>query len=394
MRLSKGAPIDLFPSPPYDLEALRADVPILQRLVPMNHCSQAPPTTRTRAAAERYLSSWAGRGMDWDAWMAEVEAARRSFAHLIGADPDEVAIASSVSQALSALASALEFKHGRNRVISSDAEFPTALHVWGAQERRGAELVRTPVMDGAPSTAAYSQEIDGRSAVVSMPLGYYQTGALLDVEAVTALAREAGALTFVDAYQALGAVPMDVRALGIDALASGCLKYLMGLPGLAFLYVRRELAETLEPGVTGWFGRRDPFAFTAHLDWADGTRRFDSGTPPIFEAHVCRAGIETLLDVGVQRVREWTMALSAALVAGGRNRGLTVMGPEDPQRRAPTTAFAVEVDSHAVETHMRGAGVIASARGPALRLAPHFYSSLDDVERALNALEGAVASLS
>lgn len=377
-------------APPYDLEALRAEVPLLQRLIPMNHCSQAPPTTGTRAAAERYLSSWSGRGMDWDAWMAEVESARASFARLIGADPDEVAITSSVSQAVSAFASALDFRGGRTRIVSSDAEFPTALHVWAAQEPRGATLVRTAVVEGAPSVPEYLAAIDERAALVSMPFAYYQTGALLDVAGVAEAARAAGALTFVDAYQALGSVPFDVRSTGVDALASGCLKYLMGVPGLAFLYVRRELAETLHPAVTGWFGRRDPFAFSAELDWADGARRFDGGTPPIFEAHVCRAGIDAVLGVGVDRIREWTLQVSEALVSGGRERGLRIMDPVEPQLRAPTTAFAVD-DSHAVETRMRERGVIASARGPAIRIAPHYYTSLEDVEQALDALEAAVA---
>lgn len=394
MSRTDGLSVDAPAAPSYDLRGLRAEVPLLQRLVPMNHCSQAPPTTRTRAAAERYLSSWAGKGMDWDSWMAEVEHARLTFARLIGADADEVGVTSSVSQAVSALASALEFGGSRRRIVASECEFPTALHVWAAQRPRGAELVLTPAVDGAPSEAAYRSAIDERALLVSMPFGYYQTGALLDLETVARSAREAGALTFVDAYQALGSVPLDVRELGVDALASGCLKYLMGVPGLAFLYVRREVAERLTPQVTGWFGRRDPFAFTPDLDWADGARRFDSGTPPIFEAHVCRAGMQSILDVGVAPIREWTLRLSGALVAGGKERGLTVLGPENPERRAPTTAFAVEPDSHAVEAHMRAAGVVASARGPAVRLAPHYYSSMDDVERALDALAVAVADLS
>src|SRR6516164_9796848 len=121
-------------APVYDLTALRARIPILATLIPMNNCSQAPQTTATRAAAERYLESWNTRGMDWDAWVAEVEAAKREFARLINASPDEIAVFSSVSEATSAVASALDFHRGRSRVVVTEAEFPTIGHVWLAQE--------------------------------------------------------------------------------------------------------------------------------------------------------------------------------------------------------------------------------------------------------------------
>ena len=380
--------------PPYDLAPLRAEVSILARAVPMNHCSQAPQTRRTRAAAERYLGSWEERGMDWDGWLAEVEAARRTFASLIGAHADEVAVVSSVSHAVSALASALSFPASRPCVVSSEAEFPTVKHLWAAQAARGADLVVTPARDHGPDATAYVEAIDERAAVVSAPLAGYRTGALLDLPPVLEAARAAGALTFVDAYQALGTVPLDVRELGVDALASGCLKYLMGIPGLAFLYVRRELADTLAPSTTGWFARRRPFEWDGTPDWAAGARRFDAGTPPIFEAYVCRAGMETVQEVGIRNVCAWTRRLSGWLVSGGRARGLEPVGPEDPARRAPTTAFRVSGNAADVEMRMRERhGVIASARGSAVRLAPHYYSTVEDVDRALDALAESAADV-
>ncbi|HSM04994.1 MAG TPA: aminotransferase class V-fold PLP-dependent enzyme, partial [Longimicrobiales bacterium] len=200
---------------------------------------------------------------------------------------------------------------------------------------------------------------------------------------------DAGVITYVDAYQSLGTLPLDVQALDVALLASGNLKFLLGVPGIAFLYVRPEIAERMEPAVTGWFGRADPFAFDPlredGLDWAPGARRFDSGTPPILPAYIARAGMELLLDVGLPAVAAWTRTLAGRLIEGGRDRGLELLGPVDPARRAPTVAFQVP-DAHAVEETMRRHGVIASARGPAIRLAPHYHSSIADVERALDAL--------
>ncbi len=358
----------------------------------MNHCSQAPQIRETRAAAERYLESWAERGMDWDAWMEEVEGARSAFAALIGADADEVGITTSVSQSASAFASALRFDGQRTVVVSSDTEFPTVQHVWGAQERRGANIHWTPIVNGAPSTDHYVEAMDERTCVVSVPHGYYQTGAVQDLRPLVARAREVGALVFVDAYQTLGTRPLDVRTVEVDALTSGCLKYLMGVPGLAFLYVRREVAQTLEPTLTGWFGRREPFAFTKALDWGVGARRFDSGTPPVFESYVCRAGLEVIRRVGPSAIRSWTQILSARVQDGGREMGLEVEGPGDPSRRTPVTAFRV-ADSPEVERRLRADGVIASARGSSIRIAPHYYNSVDDVDRVLEALARATRGL-
>jgi len=126
--------------PDYDLAAVRRQIPLLASAVPMNACSHAPQTLAPRAAAERYLESWDRLGMDWDAWMAEVALAKREFARLIGATPDDIALFSSVSEAASAVASALDFGGARRRVVASGAEFPTVGHVWLAQEPRGARV--------------------------------------------------------------------------------------------------------------------------------------------------------------------------------------------------------------------------------------------------------------
>jgi len=379
------------PTPAYDLEAVRRRIPILATHVPMNACSQAPQSLPTRAAADAYLASWATDGMDWDTWMIEVEAARAEFAALVGAAAEDVAVATSVSQATASVASGLDFTGRRCRVVVSGAEFPTVGHVWLAQERFGAEIVHVPVgEDGTIPFERYADVIDGRTAVVSAAHVYYQNGWKQDVGALADLAHERGALLFVDAYQSLGTAPFDAPSSGADFVAGGNLKYLMGMPGIAFVWVRPGVAERLEPAVTGWFGRADPFAFDAtRLDWAAGARRLDLGTPPILEAYVARAGMAWLRELGLDAIATWTRTLAARLIEEGTTRGLTVLGPTDPVLRSPSTAFAC-ADSHAVEAALRARGIIASARGPAIRLAPHFYNTVEDVDRALAALVAVV----
>jgi len=376
------------PTPPYDIDRWRARIPLLARATPMNNCSQAPQTDATRAAAEAYLESWARDGMDWDAWVAEVELARASFARLINADIDEVAVTSSVSQAASAFASALNFEGERPRVLASAAEFPTVGHVWLAQQPRGARVEWVPLSNaGTIDTSEYETRIDERTRVVSACHAYFVNGFKHDVAAIARIAHARGALIFVDAYQTLGTEPIDVKALGVDALAGGTLKYLMACAGIAFLYVRKELANQFRPTVTGWFGRLNPFAFDPTvLDWAPAGRRFDGGTPPVINAYIARAGLEIIHQVGPANVAAWTRVLSDRLVEGGQARGLTQYGTPNAVCKSPTTAFWVGSDSATVERQMRARGVIPSARGNVIRLSPHFYSTLDDVDRALDTL--------
>ena len=374
------------PTPGYDLDAWRKRIPLLASRIPMNNCSQAPQTDATRAAAERYLESWHRTGMDWDAWMEEVALARRAFARLIHASADEIAVFSSVSEATSAVASALDFTGPRRQVLATEAEFPTVGQVWLAQERRGARVTWVPVRDGAIDPAAYEPLLSQAVALVSACHGYYLNGFTQDLAPLAARVHAHGALLFADAYQTLGTGPVDVRALDVDFLASGNLKFLMGVPGIAFLYVRRELVETLYPSVTGWFGRADPFAFDPkRLDWSPTASRFDTGTPPVINAYIARAGMELIDGIGLEKIRAWHEVLGRRLIEGGRARGLALHGGGDVSRKTATTAFVVPA-APAVEAAMRARSVLPSARGPVIRLAPHFYTTLDDVDTALDVL--------
>ena len=374
------------PRPAYDIDAWRRRIPLLASCIPMNNCSQAPQTDVTRAAAERYLDSWNRSGMDWDAWMAEVALAKDAFAKLIGAATSDIAVFGSVSAAASAVASALDLESERRRIVVSGMEFPGVAHVWLAQGRRGAHVCQIPVRDDVIEPNDYDSLIDERTALVSACHGWYVNGFVQDVGRIAARARAAGALSFVDAYQTLGAVPVNVRDLGVDFLTTGTLKFLMGVPGIAFMYVRPEIVESLHPTATGWFGRVDPFAFDAQtLDWSPNASRFDAGTPPVLNAYIARAGMEIIQDVNPARIRAWHEVLARRMIDGGRARGLALHGTDDVSHKTATTAFVVG-DSHAVETAMRARGVLPSARGEVIRLAPHFYNTLDDVDRALDIL--------
>ena len=374
-------------APAYDLDGWRGQIPLLDAFIPLNNCSQAPQTRGTRAAAEAYLDAWNRIGMDWETWMEEVNSARGEFARLINASPDAVAVTTSVSAATASLASALDFTGRRNKIVATEAEFPTVGHVWLAHQKYGADVDWVPARDGVVDLAAYDGVIDERTRVVSACHGYYQSGFKQDLAAIAEKAHAYGAWLYVDAYQTLGTCPVDVQALDVDFLSSGTLKYLMGTPGIAFLYVRQDLIEQLHPAVTGWFGRANPFAFqTKTLDWASTARRFDTGTPPVISAYVARAGLSIINEIGPANIQTWTDGLAQRLLDGGQARGLTIYGPTDIRQKSPSTAFVCPGDSHGVEAQLRERGILASARGPVIRLAPHFYNTLEEMDAALDVL--------
>ncbi len=379
-------------APSFDLGAWREQIPLLRSFVAMNNCSQGPQTTATAEAARSFLETWNQAGMNWPAWMEEVERARGEFASLIHASPEEVAVSTSVSAAAASVASALDFSPERSRVVVSGAEFPTVAHVWLAHRKYGAEVDWVPERDGVVALEDYESVVDERTRIVSACHGDYRNGERQDIAALAKQVHGQGGLLFVDAYQTLGVEEVDVRAMGVDFLACGNLKYLMGTAGIAFLYVRRELIDQLEPAVTGWFGRANPFGFEPQvLDWAETARRFDSGTPAVINAYIARAGMAMIRQIGPAAIASWGRCLSQRLLAGAEARGLSVLGSRNAAGKTPSTAILCQWDSnrrdsHQVEAGLRLRGVLASARGPAIRLAPHFYSTFEDVDRALDAL--------
>lgn len=366
-----------------EIRRWRQEFPILSTTVHLANCSQSPQSKTVRHSIEAYLRSWREEGMNWDAWIAKVDAAKLQFAKLINAEPDEIAVTMSVSDATINVASACLPDQWKNKIVTTAAEFPTIGQIWLAQQRFGWEVDFVPVQNGQLHLEDYWQAIDERTALVSVTHVYYQNGFKQDLQAISKLAHDHGALFYVDAYQSLGTTPVDVKAMQIDMLSSGVLKYLLGLPGIAFLYVRRELADRLRPASTGWFGQQNPFAMeVSRLDYATGARRFDTGTPPIIAAYAAEAGLSLINQVGAVAIDQRIQELVRFTLAEAANQGLEVLGPQDLRQRGAAVAIAVP-DSHRIEEQLKQRGMILSARGPAIRIAPHFFSLEEEIRRAV-----------
>lgn len=371
----------------FPFDSQRALFPILRQQVQLSSCSQSALSTPVAEALHAYTESWLQRGMDWSGWMDAVNAARAEFAQLIGADADEISVMSSVSDITSSLASALGFPAERNRVVATEIDFPSMGHVWLAQQKRGAEVVFAEQRkDCTIDQYAYASLIDERTRVVSVSHVSYYNGFIQDIGAIAREAHRHGALLFVDAYQSVGAMQIDVKRDGIDMLASGAQKFLLGCPGVAFLYVRRDLVSNLEPLNTGWFGRVSPFAFDiGTLDYAATARRFDTGTPPMINCFAAQAGMKLLNSLDGNVVEQYLRFLSSVALEEASALGLSIASPTDLNVKGSNTAIRVQGAS-AIEAKMAEAGYIVSARKDVIRIAPHFYNTAEDVTGALGML--------
>jgi selenocysteine lyase/cysteine desulfurase len=373
--------------PGFDIQAWRSQFPILERAVHLANCSQSPQSLRVRQAVEGYLDDWKENPMNWDKWMADVSASKEEFARLINGRPGEVSMHASASQAVSSIASSFDCSGKRNKVVLTEADFPTVIFIWKACRRLGVDLKIIPVVDGGIDPSSYEHAIDERTLLTCIPQVYYQNGFKQDLALIAGIAHKKGSLIFVDAYQALGTEPVDVRAMDIDILVSGNLKYLLGMPGSAYLYVKEELISGMKPTATGWLGQEDPCAFNIHdFRYAGDARRFDTGTPIVAAAYAAWEGMRIINEVGVAKIKPWIDELSRHALHEVERRGFETTSPRDVTKKGAITAIPVP-SPQSVEMKLKERGIFVSARGPVIRLAHHFFVTPEDINRALDNLE-------
>jgi kynureninase len=368
--------------------AWRTEFPITDRLTYLNNCSLTPLHRRGRERIERFTrewTEWGGRAW-YDHWIAEYEALRADIARILGAMNDEIAIEPNVSAGLVSIASTFDYAR-RPKVIVSDLDFPTDGHAFLAVRDRGAQVdfLRSPDRVRVP-LELFERAIDERTAAVCTGHVYFTTGWIQNIAALAELCHRKGAQLVVDAYQSIGALPFDVAASGVDYLVGGTLKWLMGGPGIAFLYAREQVARRARPSAVGWWGVQDPFAFDIeHLEYGTAARRFEYGTPAVAAIYAARAGVELLGEVGIETVRERHMLLSQRLVDGALEQGWKVRSPLDARERTPIVTLE-HPDPPAAVSALRAAGVICDNRPGLIRLSPHYFNTLDEMDRTLAVL--------
>jgi selenocysteine lyase/cysteine desulfurase len=273
----------------------RDEFPIFRDSVYLNTCSLGALGERSRRKVAEFLDIWQRRGASawYDVWWEALSDLRGRYGKIVNAAPAEIALAPSISVALSAVAEAVDYRQ-RPKVVITSLDFPTVAYQWLAKQHEGVELVVVESRDGiSVPVEAIAGAIDDRTALVVTSHVYFTSGAIQDIKRIAAAAHDHGALCVIDAYQSVGQIPVDVQDTGVDALVAGGLKWLLGGPGIVFLYMRQALARRLEPAIAGWFGQREQFAFDPRaLTFHDDTRRFELGTPALAAAYAQLGGLE------------------------------------------------------------------------------------------------------
>ncbi len=375
-------------APVHSLAHYRTEFPIFERRIYLNSCSLGALSLRSRRRVQEYLTLWEERGAPawYDVWWDALGTLRREYARVIAAKPEEIALHASVSTASAVLAGAIDYT-GRPRVVTTELDFPTVAYQWLAKRDLGMEVEVVPSPDGVTvPVEALAAAIDERTALVATSHVFFTTGAIQDIKAVADAAHAKGALCFVDAYQSVGQLPLDVHDTGVDFLCAGGLKWLLGGPGIVFLYVREGLLQQLHPMVTGWFAHARQFEFDpTSIVWHDDARRFEQGTPALAAVYAQLGGRELIHEIGVPAIQEVTRELTEDLVGRAREAGLAPrVAPEAHERSA--IVMIPSKDPAAGVARLADADIVADARPGHVRLSPFFYNLSDDNAKAIEVL--------
>ena len=374
-----------------ELAEIRGFFPILGSYTFLNSASMAPLPTPARDAISRFteeLSETAYLGMEQ--WLARIDATRATAATLVGAEKDEIAFIRNTSDGVSLVASGLRLNKG-DEVIINDLEFPSNVYPWLNLESKGVIIRTVKSEQGRVTPELIAAQISNRTKVIAISTVQYSTGYRADLSAIGALAREAGALFFVDAIQSLGLIPIDVKKHGIDFLSCGGHKWLCGPEGIGVFYIDKENIEELDLLRVGWHTVENAIEFS-NIDFVikKSAERFEEGTANLAGIFGLKASLDTIMERGVERNFAHVVGLNKLLAEGLKNRGAVIDSPrDDPEELSGITIFTTgsKEKNAALAKKLEKERILVINRGAGIRVSPHFFNSSEDIERLIETVQ-------
>jgi len=375
----------------------RKEFPALDKTVYLISHSLGAMPRRTRDRLNEYADIWATRSIRaWEeGWWEMPITVGNLIGKIIGAGEGEVTMHPNVSVCQSIVASCLDWKGKRNKIVSEGLNFPSNLYIHRALESLGARVVTVPSADGitVPLDKLLAA-IDEETLLVSVSHVIFKSSYIQDLRAITERAHKVGAMVIADIYQSAGTVPVNVRELGVDFATGGSVKWLCGGPGAGYLYVRRDLWGKLEPRVTGWMAHRKPFAFDPEtIEYADDAFRFLQGTPNIPGLYAARSGYEIVYQVGVENIRAKSVRQTSMLLELAEQAGYRVNSPKDAAQRGGTITLDVPNGAEVTQELLRRDFLVDYRPGAGIRIAPHFYSKDEELELVIHEIQSIVREL-
>ena len=369
-----------------DLAALyRSEFPLFEKLTYINSCSHGALANSVKAAFGTYISTLEEKGSAWNDWVTQQEILRKLIAQFLSAKSEEIAVTTSASAGMNALATALNFSGKRKKIITTNNEFPTMGQIWHAQESRGAKVVHIPSnADLTVDTQSLINAIDEETLLVAIAHVCYRNGVRTDIQPIIEAAHKMGALVVLDAYQSVGSLSLNVNEINADFIVGGLQKYMLAVPGVGFMYARQSTTSALIPTVTGWFAAEDIFAMKIDsYQPAQHARRFENGTPNVAPLYPATAALEFMLKVGILNIEKYVAVIHSEIRDGITKIGGKVVTPANPEYHGSLLAVASK-DEHAHVAALEEIGIVTSCRDGNVRISPHFYNNQDDVKKVID----------
>ena len=378
------------------LLAFREEFPILETTRYLVSNSLGPMPRGVPAKLAEYARDWGELGVKaWNrGWWELPVSIGDEIAPLINAGSGEVVMMPNVTIAQTAVLSSIDFPKDRDTVVMTELDFPSVRYAYAAMaERLGARVTVVRSDDGISiDPERLLAAIDERTRLVAVSHVLFRSAYLMDVDAICRRAREVGALVSLDSFHAVGVVPVDVKRSKADFLTGGVLKWLCGGPGACFLYVNPGVRDQLKPALTGWQAHARPFAFEETMEFTSGPFRWLNGTPVIPALYAAAEGPKILRRAGIDAIRAKSLRLTSRLIELADARGYNVNAPRDPERRGGTVAVDVP-HGYEVAQHLLSRNILVDYRvGAGIRIAPHFFTKIEEVEEAVSEIDATLKS--
>jgi kynureninase len=369
----------------------RGEFPILDRTTYMISNSLGAMPRGVYDAMRAYADSWAQRGVRaWEeGWWEMAVGVGDKIAPLIGAGPGEISLHQNVTLTQAVISSCFDFRGPRNKIVMVEMEFPSIQYFYQEQRRHGARVEVVPTPDHIRiDLEKLLAAIDETTLLVPISQVLFRSSYIVDARAIIERAHRVGAHVILDAFQATGTIPLDVRSLGVDFAVGGVLKWLCGGPGVAYLYVREDLRAKLSPSLTGWIAHRRPFAFeTGAIEAREDSFRYLNGTPHIPALFACQPGLDILKQVGIRTIREKSIRMTTRLIEGAKSRGWKVNTADNPAERAGTVSVECP-QAYEVCRELLAREILVDYRPKAgVRMSPHFYNREEECDFTLAQME-------
>ncbi|HXG55600.1 MAG TPA: aminotransferase class V-fold PLP-dependent enzyme [Vicinamibacterales bacterium] len=372
------------------LLAWRQEFPILDTCTYLVSHSLGAMPRRAATYLQQFADEWSRRGVRaWsEGWWEIGRTTGDLLAPVLGVATGSISMHQNVTVAQAIIASCHRFDGARNRIVMTDLEFPSNMYLFEGFRRYGAEIVYVKSPDAMRTDLqALLDAIDERTVLVPLSYVLFKSAFIQDAAAVIEKAHRVGARVVLDVYQAAGTVPLEIERLGADFAVGGSVKWLCGGPGAGYLYVRPDLASELQPGIVGWAAHAEPFAFAGGaIAYAGAPERFQSGTPNVPSLYSARAGYEIVAQIGVAAIREKSLRLTRRLMVLAREAGFRINTPDVDAERGGAVIIDVPDGTRVSDELIRREVIVDYRPGAGIRMAPHFYNTMEEIEHAMRVL--------